>query len=96
VTQPKAPRPRAVGLLLLLGSLAAAFAATASAWANVGLCGNDPGGECFVLVRTLSLRVGLVAGAATALMLLVVMGLHRMTLQNDLRRATQGRPDFGE
>jgi hypothetical protein len=96
VTERKTPRPGTVGLLLLIGSLAAAFAAAVSAWANVGACGDDPGGECFLLIRTLSLRVGFVAGAATAVMLLIVIGLHRMVLQDELRRAVQAGRDPGE
>ena len=80
-------------LLIALGSLVTAFAASASTWANVGACGHDPGGECSDLVRTLSLRVGLVAGIATVLMLLLVAGLHRMVVLDERRRALEAHPD---
>jgi hypothetical protein len=87
---------RTVGLLVVLGSAATAIAATASTWANVGTCGHDPTGECSTLVRTLSFRVGLVAGIATVLMLLLVAGLHRMVIFDERRRAIEGRPDLAE
>ena len=78
-----------VGLLIALGSVATGIAATASTWANVGTCGHDPSGECSTLVRMLSFRVGLVAGVATVLMLLIVAGLHRMVVFDERRRAIE-------
>jgi hypothetical protein len=83
-------------LLLALGTLVTGFAASASTWANVGTCGHDPGGECSSLVRMLSLRVGLVAGMATVLMLLLVAGLHQMIVFDERRRALEARPDLAE
>lgn len=83
-------------LLLTLGSLVTGFAASASTWANVGTCGHDPGGECSSLVRTLSVRVGLVAGMATVLMLLLVAGLHQMIVFDERRRAIEAHPDLAE
>jgi hypothetical protein len=91
VTVGKLPRSTAVGLVLVLGGVATGFAATASTWANAGTCGHDPSGECVSLVRTLSLRVGLVAGLATVLMLLLVAGLHRMVILDERRRAIEGQ-----
>jgi hypothetical protein len=85
---------RVVVLLFVLGSVVTGFAATASNWANVGTCGHDPGGECLSLVRTLSFRVGLVAGFATVLMMLLVAGLHRMVMFDERRRAVEARPDL--
>jgi uncharacterized membrane protein len=85
---------RMVVLLFVLGSVVTGFAATASNWANVGTCGHDPGGECLSLVRTLSLRVGFVAGFATVLMMLLVAGLHRMVMFDERRRAVEARPDL--
>lgn len=83
-------------MLVALGSLVTAFAASASSWANVEACGHDPGGECSTLVRTLSLRVGLVAGMATVLMLLLVAGLHRMVVLDERRRALEAHHDLAE
>jgi hypothetical protein len=40
--------------------------------------------------------VGLVAGIATVLMLLLVAGLHRMVIFDERRRAIEGRPDLAE
>lgn len=96
MTKRRTSASRMVGLLFALGSVATAFAATASTWANVGTCGRDPSGECSSLVRTLSLRVGLVVGIATVLMLLLVAGLHRMIIFDERRRAIEGHPDLCE
>lgn len=52
--------------------------AAASSSAGSGACGADLVGECAALAHTLSVRMGLVAGAAAVLMLLVVAGLLRM------------------
>jgi hypothetical protein len=78
-----------VGVLVVLGGVVTGIAATASTWANVGTCGHDPTGECPTLVRMLSFRVGLVAGVATVLMLLLVAGLHRMIAVEEGRRADE-------
>lgn len=77
------------GLLVVLGGVATGIAATASTWANLRTCGHDPTGECSSLVRTLSFRVGLVAGIATVLMLLLVAGLNRMVILDERRRAIE-------
>jgi len=84
-------RPRVAGALLVLGCVAGIVAATASTWANRGACGPDPGGECFGLVRMLSVRVGLVTGTAAVLMVLIMAGLHRMVLLEEARRALDAR-----
>lgn len=96
MTGQKLSGSRMAMLLLTLGSLATGFAASASTWANVGTCGYDPGGECSSLVRTLSLRVGFVAGMATVLMLLLMAGLHRMMVFDERRRAIEARSDLAE
>jgi uncharacterized membrane protein len=96
VTKRRTSASRMVLLLFALGSVATGFAATASTWANVETCGHDPSGECSSLVRTLSLRVGLVVGVATVLMLLLVAGLHRMIILDERRRAIEGHPDLSE
>lgn len=87
---------RTVGLLVVLGSVATGIAATASTWANLGTCGHDPTGECSSLVRTLSFRVGVVAGIATVLMLLLVAGLNRMVVLDERRRAIERHPGPAE
>lgn len=96
MTGQKTSGSRKVGLLLVLGSVATGLAAIVSTWANVGTCGHDPSGECLSLVRMLSLRVGLVAGLATVLMLLLVAGLHRMVTLDESRRALEGHPHLAE
>jgi hypothetical protein len=87
VTRSRNSGAHTFGLLVVLGSVATGVAAAASTWANVRTCGPDPGGECSTLVRMLSFRIGLVAGVATVLMLLLVAGLHRMVVFEEHRRA---------
>ena len=45
------------------------------------------GVDCYELTRTLAIRTGFVAGAATVLMGLVVAGLSTMLRQNERQRA---------
>lgn len=79
-------RARSAGMVAALGLLVGVVVAAAAAGAGVVGCrAADP--ECLALTRTLSLRVGLVAGAAAVLMLLVVIGLLRMVAQDEDRRA---------
>jgi hypothetical protein len=60
-------------------------AATAAA-TGVLMCRSDTVGACHGLVRSLSLRVGLVAGGMAILMLLLVAGLLKMTVDDEERR----------
>jgi hypothetical protein len=69
---------------LLVGALVAAVSvATAAPFCGSGFQGD----ECRALVVTLARRAGLVAGAATVLMVLVAAGLARMLTQDDRDRA---------
>ena len=85
-------RARSAGFVAALGLLVGVVVAAAAAGAGVVGCrAGDP--ECLALTRTLSLRVGLVAGAASMVMLLVVAGLLRMVSHDEERRArTAGSP----
>lgn len=72
------------------GVLAGLVVAVASVAAGTPICGSaGPADACFDLVRTLSVRTGLVAGAMTVLMLLTVVGLLRMAAQDDELRAAR-------
>jgi hypothetical protein len=70
----------------LVGALVATWVARASSGVGNGFC-RDLAEECLALTRTYSLRVGVVAGAVTVLMLLTVAGLLRMAAQDEARRA---------
>lgn len=81
-------RGRLAALVLAAGLLAGTVVAVAAAGPGALACRTDPAGECQALTQTLAIRVGLVAGAATVLMLLVVAGLLRMVVQDEERRIT--------
>lgn len=69
---------------LLVGSLVAAV----SVGTATPFCPSGPSGaDCHDLVVTLARRAGLVAGAATVLMVLIAAGLVRMLSQDDRQRA---------
>lgn len=74
-----------VGAGLVVGGVVAATAATT----GVLMCRFDTGGVCHALVRSLSLRVGLVAGGMAILMLLLVAGLLKMTAEDEERRGVR-------
>ena len=78
-----------LGLILVAaGLLVGALVAAVSVATAVPFCGPGlPGDQCRALVVTLARRAGLVAGAATLLMVLVAAGLVRMLIQNDRDRA---------
>lgn len=61
------------------------MAATAAATGAL-MCRFDTVGVCHALVRTLSVRVGLVAGGMAVLMMLIVAGLLKMTAEDEARR----------
>lgn len=71
-----------------VGLLAGIVVAAVSAGVGAVMCRYDLEGECVALARTLALRVGLVAGAAAVIMLLMVAGLIRMAAQDEARRRT--------
>lgn len=65
-----------------------ALVATVSVLTAVPFCaGGVEGEECRGLVVTLARRAGVVAGAATVLMLLLAAGLLKMLMQQDRDRA---------
>lgn len=73
--------------IVALGAIVATVVARASNGVGNGICRDHLAEECLALTRTYSLRVGLVAGAVTVLMLLMVAGLLRMVAQDEARRA---------
>jgi hypothetical protein len=76
---------------LLVGSLVAAVSVGTAA----PFCPSGPsGGECHELIATLARRAGIVAGAATVLMVLIAAGLIRMLTQDDRQRAEQAREAY--
>jgi hypothetical protein len=60
--------------------------AVTSAATGVLMCRADTVGACHALVRTLSVRVGLVAGGMAVLMFLLVAGLMKMMAEDEERR----------
>ncbi|HEV8682688.1 MAG TPA: hypothetical protein VGS09_07930 [Actinomycetota bacterium] len=71
-----------VGAGLLVGGVVA----VTSAATGVLMCRFDTVGACHALVRTLAVRVGLVAGGMAVLMFLLVAGLMKMTAEDEERR----------
>jgi len=69
---------------LLVGTLVAAVSVGTAAPFCSGGAGAEP---CRELVVTLARRAGLVAGAATVVMVLLAAGLLRMLAQDDSHRA---------
>lgn len=78
----------------LLGALVATWVARASSGVGAGFCRDPMAEECLALTRTYSVRVGLVAGAVTVMMLLMVAGLLRMAAQDEARRAEAAAPGW--
>jgi hypothetical protein len=76
------------GILLGAGVVVGgAVAALASLTGTTQCVGIDAEQDCYDLVRTLSLRAGLIAGLMTVVMILLVAGLLRMLSQEDRQRA---------
>jgi hypothetical protein len=71
-----------VGAGLLVGGVVA----LTSAATGVLMCRFDTVGACHALVRTLAVRVGLVAGGMAVLMFLLVAGLMKMMAEDEERR----------
>ncbi|MGH2740556.1 MAG: hypothetical protein ACRDH6_08770 [Actinomycetota bacterium] len=84
-------RGRLAAVVLAAGLLAGIVVSVAAAGTGALACQTDPAGECQALTQTLAIRVGVVAGAATILMLLLVAGLLRMVAQDEERRLTIAR-----
>lgn len=72
--------------------------AATSAATGALMCRFDTVGACHTLVRTLSVRVGIVAGGMAVLMMLLVAGLLRMSAEDEERREVrdEAAPDRGE
>ena len=78
---------------VLAGSLVAVVAAVT----GVQNCDTAwPTSECRALVRTLSIRVGLLSAVATAVMALFVVGLGRMSVQDEAIRRERRLGALGE
>lgn len=93
--KPRRSRTKFVAALTLIGVLAGAVVAAASAATGGIACRGGSAEECLDLARTLALRVGLVTGLVTVLMLLLVAGLLRMVVQDEERRLTMKRESGG-
>jgi hypothetical protein len=84
------PRLTLTVRLSLLSLTVGAVAAAASALAGAGMCAvpafdpampsGPPDGVCLSLVRTLALRVGLLSAGATAIVVLMMVGLSRLVV----------------
>ena len=75
-------------ILVASGLLVGALVAAVSVGTAAPFCPSGrSGGECQALVATLARRAGVVAGAATVLMVLIAAGLVRMLSQDDRQRA---------
>jgi high-affinity Fe2+/Pb2+ permease len=84
-------------ILVAAGLLVGALVAAVSVATAVPFCGSGVEGDrCRTLVVTLARRAGLVAGAATVLMVLVAAGLARMLTQDDRDRAERAMEAYRE
>jgi hypothetical protein len=81
-------RARFAAILLGAGVVVGGAVAALASLTGTTLCGSgDAQRGCYELVRTLSLRAGLIAGLATVFMTLLVAGLLKMLTQEDEQRA---------
>jgi hypothetical protein len=85
---------RALGVgVTLLSLTVGALSAAASALAGAGMCAvpsidpampaGPPDNVCLALVRTLALRVGVMSAGATAIVVLMAVGLSRLVVGPD-------------
>ena len=86
-------RLRLLGLVVLAGAVVGGLVAAAAGSFAGESCGSGETGlaamvQCRSLVHVLALRVGLVAGVATVVMSLFVLGLRRMAVQDERDRRT--------
>ncbi|HZA61141.1 MAG TPA: hypothetical protein VE754_05580 [Actinomycetota bacterium] len=86
---------RVVALCVSAGFLVAG-AVTATAGTHVGLCTPGPDTLCHDLIRSLSLRIGVAAGVATVVVLLMIAGLARMAALDEQRRVWLAQHDISE
>jgi hypothetical protein len=81
-------KARFAAILLGAGVVVGGAVAALASLTGTTLCGSGRAGrDCYELVRTLSLRAGLIAGLMTVVMTLLVAGLLRMLTQEDHQRA---------
>jgi hypothetical protein len=86
---------RLVAILVASGLLVGALVAAVSVGTASPFCPSGPSGdECQALVVTLARRAGIVAGAASVLMVLIAAGLIRMLSQDDRQRAERAREAY--
>jgi hypothetical protein len=81
-------RFRFAAILVGAGVVVGGAVASLASLTGTALCGSgEAGRDCYELVRTLSLRAGLIAGLMTMVMTLLVAGLLKMLTQEDHQRA---------
>ncbi|HYU58141.1 MAG TPA: hypothetical protein VEO00_08845 [Actinomycetota bacterium] len=89
---------RRVLALVAFGLLAGGVVATGASLVSRDLCGDEVGAAavraCDDLVRTLSIRTGLLAGVVSVLMGLLVLGLIRTARQDEEDRRIRRREDL--
>jgi uncharacterized membrane protein YjfL (UPF0719 family) len=95
VLRKRATNGRIAAYLAGAGLLVGGVVAATSATTGVLMCRFDTVGACHALVRSLSLRVGLVAGGMAILMLLLVAGLLKMTAEDEERREVRDETASG-
>jgi uncharacterized membrane protein len=84
-------------VLVAAGLLVGALVAAVSVATAVPFCGHGiQGDQCRSLVVMLARRAGLVAGAATVVMVLLAAGLLRMLTQTDRDRAERAMEAYRE
>lgn len=91
------PGVRLAVVLLASGLLVGTVVAVASSVTSAAVCPSPyvaGSGSCYRLVETLAIRAGLVAGAATVIMALLVAGLVKMAAQDDRDRATRAQEAY--
>lgn len=88
-------RARFAGILLGAGVIVGGGVASLASLTGTTLCGSgDAGRECYELVRTLSVRAGLISGLMAVVMILLVAGLLRMLSQEDHQRAERAMESY--
>ena len=76
------------GIVAGAGGIVGSAVAVMASLTGATVCGaGEAGRPCYELIRTMSLRVGLLAGVMTVIMVLLVAGLIRMLSQDDRQRA---------
>jgi hypothetical protein len=88
-------KARFTAILLGAGLIVGGAVASMASVTGTTLCGSgEAGRECYDLVRTLSVRAGLIAGLMAVVMILLVAGLLRMLSQEDHQRAERAMESY--